>query len=185
MRVKAKTAFGLLAAGVTLYVAGAGWRAHADDDVPSIEGSWRITISAPPSCQGAPPACITASEFSNCCPGGTLTETNSILCATSEPNPPNFSSGSDGYGTWTRTDTPNVYSVRFEKLLFQTQSVPTYVSPTGKLVVNTAVAIIKGKYTVNSDGTLSGPFTITITPPNNGTVLFEANGSVKGVRLTD
>ena len=73
--------------------------------------------------------------------------------------------------------------MRFEKFLFQTQSLPTYVSPTGKLVVNTAVSAIKGEYTVNSDGTLSGPFTITITPPNSGTVLFEANGSVKGVRL--
>src|SRR6516225_7021027 len=98
MRVKAKTAFGLLAAGVTLYVAGAGWRAHADDDVPSIEGSWRITISAPPNCQGAPPACNTAAELSNFYRGGTLTETNTVLFATSEPNPPNFSSGSDGYG---------------------------------------------------------------------------------------
>ena len=183
MRVKAKTAFGLLAAGVTLYVAGAGWRAHADDDVPSIEGSWRITISAPPNCQGAPPACNTAAELSNFYRGGTLTETNTILFATGEPNPPNFSSGSDGYGTWRPTDTPNVYSVRFEKLLFQTQSVPTYVSPSGKRVVNTAVATISGKYTVSPDGTLSGPFTITITPPNSGTVLFEANGSVKGVRL--
>jgi hypothetical protein len=185
MRTKAKAAFALFAAGVTLYVAGAGLRAHANDDVTSLEGSWRITISAPPSCQGAPPACITASEFSNFYPGLTLTETNTILFAASEPNPPNFSSGSDGYGTWRRTDTPNVYFVRFEKLLFQTQSVPTYVSPTGKLVVNTAVATIRGEYTVNSDGTLSGPFTITITPPNSGTVLFEANGSVKGVRLAE
>jgi hypothetical protein len=67
----------------------------------------------------------------------------------------------------------------------QTQSVPTYVSPSGKLVVNTAVATIKGKYTVNSDGTLSGPFTITITPPHSGSVLFEANGSVKGIRLAE
>jgi hypothetical protein len=77
-------------------VAGAGLRAHADDDVPSLEGSWRITISAPPACQDAPPACITASEFSNFYPGGTLTETNTILFAGSEPNPPNFSSASDG-----------------------------------------------------------------------------------------
>jgi hypothetical protein len=115
-------------------VAGAGLRAHADDDVPSLEGSWRITISAPPACQDAPPACITASEFSNFYPGGTLTETNTILFAGSEPNPPNFSSASDGYGTWRRTDTSNVYAVRFEKFLFQTQSVPTYVSPTDKLV---------------------------------------------------
>jgi hypothetical protein len=43
--------------------------------------------------------------------------------------------------------------------------------------------MVKGEYTVNSDGALSGPFAITITPPNSGTVLFEANGSVKGVRL--
>ena len=145
MRTKAKAAFALFAAGVSLYVGGTGLRAHAQDDVPSLEGTWRITISAPPSCQGAPPACITASELTNFYPGGTLTETNTILFAASEPNPPNFSSGSDGYGTWRRTDTPSVYSVRFEKFLFQTQSVPTYVSPTGKLVVNTAVAIIKGK----------------------------------------
>ena len=75
--------------------------------------------------------------------------------------------------------------MRFEKFLFHTQSAPTYVSPTGKLVVNTAVVTIKGKYTVNSDGTLSGLFTITITPLNSGRVLFEANGSVKGVRLTE
>src|SRR5215469_4584398 len=183
MRTKGKAAFALLLAGVTVSVAGVGWRAHADDDMPSLEGNWRITISAPPGCQGAPPACITASEFSNFYPGGTLTETNTILFATSEPNPPSFSSGSDGYGTWRPTDTPNVFSARFEKLLFQTQSVPTYVSPTGKLVVNTAVATLSGKYTVNPEGTLSGPFTITITPPNSDTVLFEANGSVKGVRL--
>jgi len=185
MRTKAKAAFALLLAGVTVCVASVGWRAHADDDVPSLEGSWRITISAPPNCQGAPPACITAAEFSNFYRGGTLTETNTVLFATSEPNPPNFSSGSDGYGTWRATNVPNVFSVRFEKLLFQTQSVPTYVSPTGKLVVNTAVATISGKYTVNPEGTLSGPFTITITPPNSGTVLFEANGSVKGVRLAE
>jgi hypothetical protein len=108
--------------------------ACADDDMPSLEGSWRITISAPRGCQGAPPACIAASEFSNFYPGGTLTETNTILFAASEPNPPNFSSGSDGYGTWRRTDTPNVYTVRFEKFLFQTQSVPTYVSQPGDLL---------------------------------------------------
>ena len=183
MRTKAKAAFTLFVAAVTLCVSGARLRAHDEDDVPSLEGSWQITISAPPSCQGAPPACVTALEFSNFYLGGTLTETNTILFAAGEPNPPNFSSASDGYGTWRRTDTPNVYFVRFEKLLFQTQSVPTYVSPTGKLVVNTAVATISGEYTVNSGGTLSGPFTITITPPNSDTVLFEANGSVKGLRL--
>jgi len=185
MNTKVKAAFALLTAGVTLCVAGAGLSAHADDDVPSLEGSWRITISAPSGCQGAPPACITASEFSNFYPGGTLTETNTILFAGSEPNPRNFSSASDGYGTWRRTGTQNVYTVRSQKFLFQTQGVPTYVSPTGRLVVNTAVATLKGEYTVNSDRTLSGPFTITITPPNSGTVLFEANGSVKGVRLTE
>jgi hypothetical protein len=36
---------------------------------------------------------------------------------------------------------------------------------------------------VNSDGTLSGSFKITITPPNNNTVLFEATGSVHGVSI--
>ena len=185
MLTKAKAAFALLVVGMTLCIAGVRLRAHADDDVRELEGSWRITISAPPNCQGAPPACITAAEFSNFYRGGTLTETNTILFAAGEPNPPNFSSASDGDGTWRPTDTPNVYSVRFEKLLFQTESVPTYVSPSGKLVVNRAVATLKGKYTVNSDGSLSGPFTITITPPYSGTVLFEANGSVKGVRLAE
>src|SRR6516162_2606722 len=125
MRTKARAAFTLFVAAVTLCAGGARLRAHDEDDVPSLEGSWRITISAPPSCQGAPPACVTASELTNFYPGGALTETNTILFAASEPNPPNFSSGSDGYGTWRRTDTPSVYSMRFEKFLFQTQSLPT------------------------------------------------------------
>src|SRR6516225_6717574 len=150
MRTKAKVAFALFAAGVSLCVTGARLRAHADDDLPSVEGSWRITISAPPSCQGAPPACITASEFSNFYPGGTLTETNTILFAAGEPNPPNFSSASDGYGIWEKTDAPKVYSIRFEKFLFQTQTVPPSVSPTQKLVVNTGVATITGRYSISS-----------------------------------
>lgn len=157
---------------------------QADDDDRRLEGAWLITISSPPDCQGAPPACNTASELANFNVGGTLTETNTILFATGEPNPPNFSGASDGYGVWKRTDTPGVFSIRFEKFLFQTQNVPTFVSPTGKLVVNTAVATLTGKYEVNSDGTLSGSFKITITPPNSNTILFEATGSVQGVRMS-
>jgi hypothetical protein len=131
-----------------------------------------------------PPACITASELSNFYPGGTLTETNTILFAAGEPNPPNFSSASDGYGIWEKTDAPKVYSIRFEKFLFQTQTVPPSVSPTQKLVVNTGVATITGRYSISSDGrTLSGNFTVTITPPNSNTVLFEGNGAVTGIRL--
>ncbi|HWO31646.1 MAG TPA: hypothetical protein VNO32_22865, partial [Candidatus Acidoferrum sp.] len=90
---------------------------------------------------------------------------------------------SDGYGVWRSADAPGVFSIRFQKLLFQTQTVPTSVSPTGKLVVNTAVATLTGKYVVNADGTLSGSFTITVTPPSNNTVLFEAAGTVQGVRM--
>lgn len=182
MRTGTKLLLILSFAGIALLCA-ARPHAHAEDELPSIEGAWRMTIYAPPDCQGAPPACVTASEFNNFYPGGTLTETNTILFAAGEPNPPNFASGSDGYGTWKRTEISNVYSVRFEKLLFQTQTVPTNVSSTGKLVVNTGVATITGTYTVHADGTLSGPFTIVITPPNSSTVLFEANGSVKGVRM--
>ena len=148
-----------------------------------LRGAWRITISSPPDCQGAPPACITASELANFYEGGTLTETNTILFATGEPNPPSFSGASDGYGVWKRTDTPGVFSILFEKFLFQTQTVPTSVSPTGKLVVNTAVATLTGKYVANADGTLSGSFKITITPPNNDTVLFQAAGTIQGVRI--
>jgi hypothetical protein len=64
---------------------------QADDDDRRLEGAWLITISSPPDCQGAPPACNTASELANFNVGGTLTETNTILFATGEPNPPNFS----------------------------------------------------------------------------------------------
>jgi hypothetical protein len=183
MRFGTKASFALIAAGLTLSLWGISLRAQALDDVPSLEGAWQITISSPPNCEGAPPVCITASELSSFYRGGMLTETNTILFAAGEPNPPNFSSASDGYGVWRKTDVSGTFSIRFQKFLFQTQTVPTYVSPTGKLVVNTAVATVTGKYTVNSDGTLSGSFTITITPPNSDTVLFEAKGSVKGTRL--
>jgi hypothetical protein len=73
---------------------------YASEHDHDLEGSWQITISSPPNCQGAPPACITASELSNFFRGGMLTETNTILFAAGEPNPPSFSSASDGYGVW-------------------------------------------------------------------------------------
>ena len=185
MRVVAKSLFVMFGVALALGLWGKILRVRADDDDRSLEGAWRITISSPPDCQGLPPACVTASELSNFYPGGTLTETNTILFAAGEPNPPSFSSASDGYGTWEKTENPKVFSIRFEKFLFQTQTVPKSVSPTDKLVVNTGVATITGQYTVNSDGTtLSGDFTITITPPNSNTVLFEANGSVTGIRLS-
>jgi hypothetical protein len=186
MHVGRKTHFvGLaaLSAALILWVSGASFRAHADGGDDRLEGAWRITISSPPNCQAAPPACITASELTNFYPGGTLTETNTILFAAGEPNPPNFSSASDGYGVWKRTDNPGEFSVLFEKFLFRTESVPTSVSPTGKLVVNSAVAKLEGKYTV-VENALSGTFTIKITPPNDSTVLFEANGTVTGVRFS-
>lgn len=186
MHVGRKTYFGglaALAAAFIMWESGTSFRAQADEDDGRLEGAWRITISSPPNCQAAPPACHTASELTNFYPGGTLTETNTILFAAGEPNPPNFSSASDGYGVWKRTDNPGEFSVVFEKFLFQTESVLTSVSPTGKLVVNSAVARIEGKYTV-VENALSGTFTIKITPPNNSTVLFEANGTVTGMRLS-
>ena len=186
MHVGRKTHFAGLAAlsaALILWASGASFRAHADEGDDRLEGAWRITISSPPNCQAAPPACITASELTNFYPGGTLTETNTILFAAGEPNPPNFSSASDGYGVWKRTDNPGEFAVLFEKFLFRTESVPTSVSPTGKLVVNSAVAKLEGKYTV-VENALSGTFTIKITPPNDSTVLFEANGTVTGVRFS-
>jgi hypothetical protein len=60
---------------------------------------------------------------------------------------------------------------------------PPLFSPTGKLVVNTAVATLIGTYVANADGTLSGSFKITITPPNKDTVLFQAAGTIQGVRI--
>jgi hypothetical protein len=182
MRMVAKISLTVLAAGSALWFVSSGRGVHADDDERSLLGAWQITISSPPSCQGAPPACTTASEFTNFYPGGTLTETNTILFAAGEPNPPSFSSASDGYGVWGKTEDPKVFSVKFEKFLFQTVTVPTFVSPSGKLVMNTGVAIIEGRYTVNSDRALSGTFTIK-TVPNNNTPPFEASGSVKGMRL--
>jgi hypothetical protein len=185
MRISRLIYFGVFAAALVLApsLRRASSHVRADDDDRRLEGAWRITISSPPDCQEVPPACFTASELGNFYLGGTLTETNTILFASGEPNPPNFSGASDGYGVWKRTDAPGVFSITFQKFLFQTQTVPTSVSPTGKLVVNTAVATLTGKYVVNSDGTLSGRFKITIAPPNNNTVLFEATGSVQGVRI--
>lgn len=185
MRIQSKSLCVVLGVvGLVLWLSGANLRARAGDDRRGLEGVWRITISSPPDCQGAPPACITASEFANFYPRGTWTETNTILFATSEPNPPTFSGASDGYGVWEKTDSPDVYSIHLEKFLFQTQTVPLAASPSGKLVVNTGIASIDGKYTVSWDGkTLSGDFTIAITPPDSNTVLFEAHGSVKGTRL--
>jgi hypothetical protein len=185
MRVAAKTLFAILVAALVLWPLGSGSRVYASEHDRDLEGSWQITISSPPNCQGAPPACITASELSNFYRGGMLTETNTILFAAGEPNPPSFSSASDGYGVWAKTDTPGVFSILFRKFLFQTQVVPTSVSPTGKLVVNTGVATVAGNYLVCPDGTLSGNFTITITPPNSNTVLFEASGTVQGIRLKE
>jgi hypothetical protein len=49
--------------------------------------------------------------------------------------------------------------------------------------VNTAVATLIGTYVANADGTLSGSFKITITPPNKDTVLFQAAGTIQGVRI--
>jgi hypothetical protein len=183
MRMARTTYLGIFAAALALSVWTTGSPVRADDNDCRLEGSWKITISSPPNCQGTPPACNTASELANFYPGGTLTETNTILFATSEPNPPSFSGASDGYGFFKRTDTPNVFSITFQKFLFQTQEVPISVSPTGKLVVNAAVATVRGKYTVHSDGTLSGTFTITIVPTDSSTVLFQAEGSVQGTRL--
>jgi hypothetical protein len=185
MRISRLTYLGVFAAALVLVpsLRRASSHLQADDDDRRLRGAWRITISSPPDCRGAPPACFTASELANFYLDGTLTETNTILFATGEPNPPNFSGASDGYGVWKRTDTPGVFSILFQKFLFQTQTVPTSVSPTGKLVVNTAIATLTGKYVVNSDGTLSGSFTITITPPKSNTVLFEAVGTVQGARV--
>src|SRR5262245_33744613 len=153
----------------------------AEDDRPSIVGTWTLDATLAPG--------FTERELTAFNPGGTFTLTSSVFNAHSSENPflPPFLMVdlSDGYGAWKRQEHSNRFSVTFKRLLFASANTPPdlygYVfvgQHVGEATIQAVVTVHHGE-----DGdTLEGPFTFQLRNLP-GEVTGTSSGTVSAKRL--